>query len=541
MDRVDRYVIEAELGSGAFGAVYRARHELLQRVVALKVLHANRGLDRDRFLQEATALARLQHPNIVEVHDAGVTPEGKAFLALEMLEGETLSSRLRRGGAFPPQEALWVACSVLSALAASHRAGIVHRDIKHPNIFLAATSRGPEVKVLDFGVARVVGNGVHTATGLVIGTPRYIAPEIFRGATASAQSDLWSTAVVLYELLLGKHAHPGQGDEVIAAIVDRPPRPIRERDPAIPQVLANVLERALAMDPSARFSDADSFRAALEQRQTPQPTIRQTVAVEVALGTVGEEPEALEPSQAPTVYAKPPPPTRTAAQPKRRWPWVAVAATAALVVAGSTTVLVLDQLTEPARPEPTAPLPVLHADAPDQLIVPPEKPPEQLAETLTPRSEEPPDEPPEPSPEQPPEQPPEHRERRTPEGSSRMQSAMPPERAAMMEVAQRRPTATEISRERQQTLAQGPITCVGSRQISREVRRRLLNAQLPRDFTVEIHLIRGRAQLIHARGPPGSRFGAALRGLGSEHSGVILCRRGLVSPSAPSSITHNAR
>ncbi len=181
--RIDRYLIERELGRGSFGAVYKARHSVIGRDVALKVLHPERATSPsvlERFLGEARAVAAIGSPHIVQVFDAGLTPDGKAFLAMELLEGEDLAQHLARQGRLSPAAAVSIAREVLLGLAAAHRAGVVHRDLKPANIFLARASDGSlHAKVLDFGIskiARPVGEEL-TMTGTMLGTPHYMTPD----------------------------------------------------------------------------------------------------------------------------------------------------------------------------------------------------------------------------------------------------------------------------------------------------------------------------------------------------------------------------
>ena len=162
----------------------------------------------ERFFQEARAAASIGSPHIAEVFDAGSAPGGWAFLAMELLEGEDLGTFLRRRGAVPAAEATWLLSGVLAALCASHARAIVHRDLKPGNVFVARTGSGPMVKLLDFGVSKmrdVPRLSPLTRTGMVFGTPHYMAPEQFRGARdVDARADLYSAAVILYQLLAGR-------------------------------------------------------------------------------------------------------------------------------------------------------------------------------------------------------------------------------------------------------------------------------------------------------------------------------------------------
>ncbi len=262
---VDRYEVGELLGQGGFGAVYRARHAVMKREVALKILwddHARDPVHVERFLREARAAAAIGHPSIVRVLDAGRTPEGVTFLAMEMLEGRSLEDELRARGPLPVAEAVDVAAQVLDALGAAHDAGILHRDLKPGNVFL--TTDG-QVKLLDFGISKIGGEARLTATGMVLGTPQYMAPEQLDGrVVADHRADLYAAATLLYELLSGRLPYEGEGYDVVIRRLkgERAPR-LDGLAPDVPPGLAAVVERGLALDRDARHPDAASLRAAI--------------------------------------------------------------------------------------------------------------------------------------------------------------------------------------------------------------------------------------------------------------------------------------
>ena len=266
-ERIGPYEITAKLGEGGMGVVYHAQDTRLNRAVALKMIRdpvADENL-RKRFLREAQSAARVSHPSICRLYDIG-EEDGRPFLVMELLEGESLAGRLSRG---PMQvaEAVQVSLSVLSALAALHRSSILHRDLKPSNVFLSTQG----VKLLDFGLAKPIApehdpDG-QTATeltreGVIAATPRYASPEQITGKVVDSRSDLFSTGAVLFEMLTGKHAFPGDSAIAIfhAILYDSPPT--LSGSPAVVAV-DRVLHRALSKDPESRFPAADEMAAEL--------------------------------------------------------------------------------------------------------------------------------------------------------------------------------------------------------------------------------------------------------------------------------------
>src|SRR5215471_9893034 len=228
-ERIGPYTITGKLGEGGMGVVYRANDTRLNRPVALKMI-LDSGDDEDsrkRFLREAQAAARVTHPNICRLYDIGEL-DGRPFLVMELLEGESISERLQRGP-LPLEEALQVMLDILSALAALHRSSIVHRDLKPSNVFLSTQG----VKLLDFGLAKPFvspsgGEGLTrselTERGLIAGTPRYASPEQVTGKPVDARSDLFATAAILFEMLAGKPGFAGDSAiEIFHAILYEPP------------------------------------------------------------------------------------------------------------------------------------------------------------------------------------------------------------------------------------------------------------------------------------------------------------------------------
>jgi eukaryotic-like serine/threonine-protein kinase len=271
-----KYRILQKIGSGGMGAVYKALQPKIGRPVAIKILHSKLIGRRDlvsRFSREAKALAHLTHPNTVKVFDDGVLPDGSLYIVMEFLEGRNLNQTVRVQGPMPVARALPVLIQVCGALEEAHRRGIVHRDLKPENIFLC-NQGGLEdfAKVLDFGLAKVTeremrpGSVVLTQEGMVFGTPEFMSPEQAQGLTLDGRSDIYSLAVILYEVLTGKLPFDAKMPmEYIQLHVTQPPLPLDTRVPglAFPQGLGAVLAKAMAKNPAHRHQSASEFAGAL--------------------------------------------------------------------------------------------------------------------------------------------------------------------------------------------------------------------------------------------------------------------------------------
>ena len=272
-----RYALQELVGAGGMSSVYRAHDELLDRHVALKILHPTYREDEDaveRFLREAQAVARLSHPNVVTVIDRG-EEDGHQFIVFEYVDGVTLKDHLVRQGPLPVDEAVRIAIDVGEALAYAHGQGIVHRDVKPQNVILNGDGAA---KVTDFGIARSVDvdKGV-TQTGTVVGTGDYIAPEQASGQPAVPGSDVYGLGCMLFELLTGSPPFSGTGFvDVAMQHIHAPVPSVRERRADVPPRLAAAVQRALAKDPADRFESMDAFvaelRASLSQPQEEAAT-----------------------------------------------------------------------------------------------------------------------------------------------------------------------------------------------------------------------------------------------------------------------------
>ncbi len=267
------YRIEAQLGAGGMGVVYRARDERLGRAIALKVLPAEKQADetaRARLLREARAASALNHPHICHIYEVGEA-EGQAYIAMELVEGQPLNTRIPAEG-MPADVVLRYGAQVADALAHAHERKIVHRDLKTANVVITPEGRA---KVLDFGLAKQMDEELQGATrskgpltqeGAVAGTLHYMAPEVLRGEPADARSDIWALGVVLYEMASGKLPFEGKtGYELSSAILHRSAAPQPAR---VPAGLRVIVQRCLAKEPGERYRSASEIRAALEALQT---------------------------------------------------------------------------------------------------------------------------------------------------------------------------------------------------------------------------------------------------------------------------------
>jgi predicted Ser/Thr protein kinase len=267
-----RFRIEREIGTGGMGAVYLATHLDLERPVAVKIIRREFAGDADvadRFLREARTMAKLRHPNAAMIFDAGNLPDGRHFIVMEFVEGETLSQALAREGRFSFSKAVGIATQICDVLEEAHRIGIVHRDLKPSNILLG--TRG--VCVLDFGVAKVLASSAEstathasTGSGQLVGTPRYMSPEQCLGQRVGARSDLYSLGVLVYEMLAGRppFVDPLQSALLVKqATAAAPPLPRLRQD--IPRSLALAVHSLLAKRPEDRPRTASMAKTLLER------------------------------------------------------------------------------------------------------------------------------------------------------------------------------------------------------------------------------------------------------------------------------------
>jgi YVTN family beta-propeller protein len=269
------YRIEAPIGRGGMGAVYRARHLALDRSVALKLLPADRAEDelfRERFLRESKLAASIEHPNIVPIYDAGEV-DGSLYIAMRYVEGTDLKALLRREGAIEPARALALVSQLAEALEAAHERGLVHRDVKPSNALLDA---GGRLYLTDFGLTKSVSDrSALTATGQIIGTVDYVAPEQIEGKPVDRRADVYSLGCVLYECLTGEVPFPRDSElsALWAHVQERPPK-ASERRRDLPKAIDGVIAKAMAKAPTGRFTTCselvEAARAALPAPEPPE-------------------------------------------------------------------------------------------------------------------------------------------------------------------------------------------------------------------------------------------------------------------------------
>ena len=262
---VGNYKITETLGEGGMGAVYKGVDLMLEREVAIKMLRPELSRQPqivERFRSEAVTLAKLNHPNIATLHSF-FRQNDDFFMVMEFVRGETLDSLIRRLGAMPLGQALALFCQALEGIGQAHLLGIIHRDIKPANMML--TEKG-SIKVMDFGIARVLGTSRMTKQGMVVGTIEYMAPEQVQGLETDARSDIYSLGILLYEMLTGRVPFSSENEfQVMKAQIEEAPTPPRAYAPHIPLAVEKALMRALAKRPEARFQTISEFRAAIEE------------------------------------------------------------------------------------------------------------------------------------------------------------------------------------------------------------------------------------------------------------------------------------
>ena len=325
----ERYVLEDRLGSGGMSTVYRATDRVLERTVAVKVLAEHLSDDEKfvaRFRREALAVAKLVHPNIVQVYDTGVDG-GRHFIVMEYVEGRSGAQLLQRKGQLDPEVAVEIAAQACAGLDYAHKQGIVHRDVKPGNLMVIGGPSTPPgesddmtVKLADFGIARAAEQTRLTQVGSVVGTAAYLSPEQSRGEEATGISDVYSLGVVTYQLLTGRLPYEGNSlAELAIRRENERPLPPSSSEPNVPEALSDAVLRALENEPENRYPDALALAAALRaglSGVSPSSEASTSMMAGTAPTRVVPREPRTPPAPVPAPRRRPPP----AAPPARRQP-----------------------------------------------------------------------------------------------------------------------------------------------------------------------------------------------------------------------------
>jgi len=383
----EKYRLDELIEVGGMGAVYVGTHTKLQKQVAIKVLRRELTDMPDmieRFQREAVSASRIGHENIVNVSDLGTALDGSPFLVMEYLTGQTLRDRLRDHGALPIGLACTIAREILAAIAAAHQAGIIHRDLKPENVFLVRGTRGESIKILDFGISRVVEgrsdgpDGRLTATGQVMGTPYYMAPEQAAGRSdVGGAVDVYAIGVILYEMLAGVVPFSaGNYNTIIYKVLAGEYEPLSSRLGGVPVDLEQIVHRAMALEPEARFGSADRFAAALEPYSIGGNGTSQRVPL-MTDPFKGWKKLDYAPTVTPAGEWRPSPSggvemamATTPDRPPRRRRWLLAVIAIPVVAAGAATALLLAR-GDGGESQGTAPLPAAPSPAASPAPVPP--------------------------------------------------------------------------------------------------------------------------------------------------------------------------
>ncbi|MCP3137176.1 serine/threonine-protein kinase [Pyxidicoccus xibeiensis] len=267
---VGDFVIQERIGSGGMGVVYRATHRLIGKQAAIKVLRAELVSQQqvERLLIEARAVNAIRHPGIIDIFGFGDLPDGRPYIIMELLQGQSLSELIRQQRRIDVNATVWILDQMLAALGAAHRAGVVHRDLKPGNVFMAEGLDGTRsVKLVDFGIAKLVmsHDGPTTVDGSILGTPEFMAPEQIRGASVSPSTDLYAVGIIAFQMLTGSRPFNGEPFQVMFAHVEQLPPLPSSRAPGIPPELDTLVLQLLAKQPELRPESAEAVRQALKR------------------------------------------------------------------------------------------------------------------------------------------------------------------------------------------------------------------------------------------------------------------------------------
>lgn len=289
ISQLGRYEVLGELGQGAMGVVYKARDPLIDRVVAIKTINLGLATDEKeeyegRFYQEAKAAGRLNHPNIVTIYDVGKSGD-VAYIAMEFLEGRELRDVLKDGTLLPVEQVLNIVAQVALGLAYAHEHDIIHRDVKPSNIMVI---RDGQVKITDFGIARMASSSVRTQTGMVLGSPKYMSPEQVMGKNIDQRSDIFSLGVMLYEMLTGQAPFDGENvNAIMYQTLNAITPPPSTLNPSVPEMVNFIVAKALAKGVDDRYQNARDFADDLRTSCNTMP--RSGTQVDISKVPVGGE------------------------------------------------------------------------------------------------------------------------------------------------------------------------------------------------------------------------------------------------------------